>query len=105
MVDFVIGQLFKQNSKPDHLLTHGFQRSSRENDGFETNIPGLVIQFHNQNVGTLQQSPWTEVLDLLGQNGDEIMMRLLFDCGIFAPLDAQKGIYYQLSGTLRLLCR
>ncbi|KAJ5806303.1 uncharacterized protein N7503_003905 [Penicillium pulvis] len=98
VVDFVIGQLFKQNSKPDHLLTHGFQRSSRENDGLETNIPGLVIQFHNQNVGTLQQPPWTEVLDLLGQNGDEIMMRLLFDCGIFAPIDAQKGIYYQLSG-------
>ncbi|KAJ5663924.1 hypothetical protein N7507_004655 [Penicillium longicatenatum] len=98
VVDFVIGQLFKQNTKPQHLLTHGFQRSSRENEGLEAKVPGIMIQFHNQNVNTLQQSPWTEVLDLLGQNGDDIMLRLLFDCGIFAPIDAQRAIYYQLSG-------
>ncbi|KAJ5752542.1 Telomere reverse transcriptase [Penicillium odoratum] len=98
VVDFVIGQLFKQQSKPVHILTHGFQRSSMGNDDLETKIPGIMIQFSNQNVETLQKSPWTEILDLLGQNGDEIMMRLLFDCGIFAPIDAQRGIYYQLSG-------
>jgi hypothetical protein len=27
------------------------------------------------------------------------MMRLLFDCGIFAPIDARRGVYFQLSGT------
>jgi telomerase reverse transcriptase len=101
----VIGQLFKQNSKPQHLLTHGFQRSSRENEGLEAKVPGIVIQFHNQNVNTLQQSPWTEVLDLLGQNGDDIMLRLLFDCGIFAPIDTKRAIYFQLSGMALLLHR
>ncbi|KAJ5915547.1 hypothetical protein N7466_011480 [Penicillium verhagenii] len=99
VVDFVISQLFKQSSKPQHLLTHGFQRSFQGNDDLQTKIPGIVVQFHNENVAILQQSPWTEVLDLLGGNGDEIMLRLLFDCGIFAPIDASRAIYSQLSGT------
>ncbi|KAJ5096965.1 Telomere reverse transcriptase [Penicillium angulare] len=98
VVDFVIGQLFKKNSKPQHVLAHGFQRPSIGNDDLESNIPGVAIRFPNQNVCTLKDSPWTEVLGLMGQNGDEIMLRLLFDCGVFAPIDAQRGVYYQLSG-------
>ncbi|KAJ5938171.1 hypothetical protein N7454_004513 [Penicillium verhagenii] len=101
VVDFVISQLFKQSSKPQHLLTHGFQRSFQGNDDLQTKIPGIVVQFHNENVAILQQSPWTEVLDLLGGNGDEIMLRLLFDCGIFAPIDASRAIYSQLSDLVK----
>lgn len=64
-----------------------------------TNITGIVTQFSNHNVETLRQGAWAEVLGLLGSNGEEIMMQLLFDCGIFAAINARRGIYYQLSGT------
>lgn len=57
-----------------------------------------MAQFQNTNVQTLQQVPWTDVLDLLGSNGEEIMLRLLLDCGIFPCIDQRKGVYYQLSG-------
>lgn len=102
MVDFVIGQLWKKSSKPQHVLAHGFQRPSVGGHDLESNIPGVAIRFPNQNVCTLKESPWTEVLGLMGQNGDEIMLRLLLDCGIFAPIDTQKAVYYQLSGMLVL---
>lgn len=85
--------------KPEHLLSHGFRRARPGQNALD-NIPGLVAQFPNHNVRTLKDAPWTEVLGLLGAHGDEIMMRLLFDCGIFAPIDARKGIYYQLSGMI-----
>lgn len=64
----------------------------------ETAIPGIVSQFPNQNAEMLKRGAWTEVLGLLGSNGDEIMMQLLFDCGIFTAINARRGIYYQLSG-------
>jgi len=54
--------------------------------------------YPNQNVSTLTQAPWTDVLGLLGRSGEEIMMRLLLDCGIFSCLDRRKGVYYQISG-------
>ncbi|KAJ6145523.1 Telomere reverse transcriptase [Penicillium chermesinum] len=101
VVDFVIDQLFKHHGsfqKFQHLLTHGFQRSSVGVDAPASSIPGIVVRFPNQNVRILKEAPWTEILGYLGQNGDEIMLRLLFDCGIFAPIDAKKGVYYQLSG-------
>lgn len=52
----------------------------------------------------LKEGPWAKVLGLLGSNGEEIMMQLLFDCGIFAAIDARKGIYYQLSGMVLSRC-
>ncbi|KAJ5841227.1 Telomere reverse transcriptase [Penicillium rubens] len=100
VVDFVIWKLFNNNngSKPQHLLTHGFQRPSMVRNVQQTSIPGIVSQFPNQNVQVLKDGAWAEVLDLLGSNGEEIMMQLLFDCGVFAAINARKGIYYQLSG-------
>lgn len=68
-----------------------------------TNIPGIMVQYPNKNVQTLQQAPWTDVLELLGSNGEEIMLKLLLDCGIFPCIDHRKGIFYQLSGRLFLL--
>ncbi|KAJ5166723.1 uncharacterized protein N7482_005504 [Penicillium canariense] len=102
VVNFVIESLFARSAgyqKPQHLLTHGYAPHRPTNPSLlETSILGLVAQFPNRNVQTLKQSPWADILGLLGQNGDEIMMRLLFDCGIFAPVNARRGIYYQLSG-------
>jgi telomerase reverse transcriptase len=106
VVDFVIWKLFNNNngSKPQHLLTHGFQRPSMAQNVQQTSIPGIVSQFPNQNVQVLKDGAWAEVLDLLGSNGEEIMMQLLFDCGVFAAINARKGIYYQLSGMASPSC-
>ena len=100
MVDFVIWKLFNQTGygKPQNLLANGFQRPSVGLQAQDTEIPGVVSRFPNHSVATLKGNPWTEVLGLLGINGEDIMMRLLFDCGVFAPINAQKGVYYQLSG-------
>lgn len=100
VVDFVIESLFRQSGpyqRPEHLLAHGFRRAKPGQNALH-NIPGLVAQFPNHNVRTLNNVPWADVLGLLGEQGDEIMMRLLFDCGIFAPVDARGGMFYQLSG-------
>ncbi|EDP48298.1 Telomerase reverse transcriptase [Aspergillus fumigatus] len=108
IVDFVITSLFNRNGfsyhRPQHLLAHGYQRagaSERMTDNLAaptSSIPGLVVRFPNRNVETLKHAPWTNVLALLGGNGEEIMLRLLLDCGIFTAIDHRKGIYYQLSG-------
>lgn len=52
----------------------------------------------NHNVQALKQAPWTDVLTLLGSNGDEIMVRLLLDCGTFTAVNKIEGVYYQISG-------
>ncbi|KAJ5804517.1 uncharacterized protein N7518_000820 [Penicillium psychrosexuale] len=101
VVDFVIWKIFNRSNgyskEAKHLLTHGFKRMSMHH-AQHTGIPGIVSQFPNQNVQVLKKGAWAEVLGLLGSNGEEIMMQLLFDCGVFAPIDAENGIYYQLSG-------
>ena len=96
----MIWKLFNQNGygKPQHLLAHGFQRPSMGGRAQETGIPGIVCQFPNHSVATLKEGPWVEVLGLLGSSGEEIMMHLLLDCGVFAAINAQRGVYYQLSG-------
>lgn len=108
MVDFVIWKLFNHNNgsyqKPEHLLTLGFQRPSVGQNAQDTNIPGIVSRFPNQNVQVLKEGAWAEVLGLLGSNGEEIMMQLLFDCGVFAAINARKGNYYQLSGMVFSRC-
>jgi telomerase reverse transcriptase len=102
VVDFVIWKLFNHNSgsyqRPQHLLAHGFQRPAMGRAAQDTCIPGVVSQFPNKNVETLKGGAWAEILGLLGSNGEQIMLQLLLDCGIFAAVNAQKGIYYQLSG-------
>ncbi|GFF73759.1 telomerase reverse transcriptase [Aspergillus udagawae] len=108
VVDFAISLLFNHNGfsyqRPQHLLAHGFQRAGGPDQmtdnraALASSIPGLVVRYPNRNVETLKQAPWTNVLALLGGNGDEIMLKLLLDCGIFTAIDHRKGIYYQISG-------
>ncbi|KAF7718306.1 Uncharacterized protein PECH_001106 [Penicillium ucsense] len=103
IVNFVIESLFARSrgyQKSPHLLGQGYAPHRPTDPSLlGTSILGLVAKFPNSNVRTLKQAPWSEVLALLGQDGDEIMIRLLFDCGIFAPINAKRGVYYQLSGT------
>ena len=97
-----MGLLLNQNGyqRSQHLLAQGFQRFAGPVNEHKaaSNIPGVVVQFENKNVQALQRVPWTDVLDLLGSNGEEIMLRLLLDCAVFPCIYDRKGVYYQLSG-------
>lgn len=113
IVDFVILTLLNRGrfsyQKPQHLLAYGYRRAAtaaalrapaQEPGALASSIPGIVKQYPNRNVVTLKQAPWTDILGLLGSNGEEIMMRLLFDCGIFTCIDKRKRMFYQISGKL-----
>lgn len=106
-MDFAILTLFNRYRgsfyRPPHLLCHGFQRATNqcrpnhEHDAM-TGIRGIVPQYPNRNVSALKNSPWTEVLGLLGRSCEEIMLHLLLDCSVFIQVDEKRGSFYQLSG-------
>ncbi|PGH05494.1 hypothetical protein AJ79_06801 [Helicocarpus griseus UAMH5409] len=109
IVDFAILSLFKRFHghssfyRPPHLLCHGFQRATdkchpNHEHAPMAGIPGIVPQYPNKNVSMLKNSPWTDILNLLGKNCEEIMLHLLLDCGVFVQVDRKKGTFYQLSG-------
>lgn len=111
IVDFVISVLFNRSGlsyqKPQHLLAVGFQRatgpSPLENGALPSSIPGIIAQYPNKNVEALKKAPWADVLGLLGSHGEEIMLRLLLDCGIFTCVDSRRRTYYQISGKFATL--
>ncbi|KAL2860670.1 telomerase reverse transcriptase [Aspergillus lucknowensis] len=108
IVDFVISSLFTRGGhlyqRTQHLLSHGFQRASDFHSKLlPCSIMGIEARFPNKNAQILKQAPWTDVLALLGGNGEEIMLGLLLDCGIFAAVDVKRGVYYQLSGAPTIL--
>ena len=107
LVDFVIWLLFhkihRHAHRPPHLLCHGFQRACNprqinENHCAVAGIPGIVSYYPNSNVSMVKGSSWTEVLALLGKEGDHILLELFLDCGIFTGGDEGQNNYYQLSG-------
>ncbi|KAK8083728.1 hypothetical protein PG996_002509 [Apiospora saccharicola] len=107
IVEFVIWMMFSKSKKtgtwPKHLLCDGFRRdhSSRlqaQSRNRTTNIPDMISIYPNQRVELLKQSPWPEILKLLGNSGDRIMMDLLLDSAMFLPVGSCQGNYYQISG-------
>ena len=85
------------------MLCHGYQRVGNPRQANEDHcafagIPGLVSRYPNSNVGTLKDATWTEVLGLLGKDGERIMLDLILHCGLYVPVERSKGSYYQLSG-------
>lgn len=107
IVDFAIWLLFSRGkapgSRPKHLLCDGFrkgvgQRQQRGPTSGESSIPGLSATYHNGRVAAIKESPWPQLLTLLGQSGESIMIDLLLDCSIFLHVESGQGNYYQLSG-------
>ena len=100
----MIWRLFKRSTffKPSHLLCHGFQRSSTHGrpgpQPYRHCIPGLVSHHRNSYVETLKGPLWCRLHALLGPGGDLIIMDMLTDCGIFSPVQGERGNYVQLSG-------
>ena len=61
-------------------------------------IPGLIYHFPNNHVNILKGPGWTELLGLLGKEGERLMLDLIMDNDIFVAAKAGLGNYYQLSG-------
>lgn len=101
IIDFVIWLLFsreKANPWPKHLLCDGFRRGAGDGAQTNTSIPGIFCRFPNSHFKTLKETPWPQVLALLGQSGERVMIDLLFDCSIFIAVQAGFGNYCQISG-------
>ena len=90
--------------RPIHLLCRGYERAGpRSHAGLDPHgvgIPGILAQCPNDHVAALKGSQWSEVRDLLGKEGERIMLSLVLDCGIFVGVSSGKDNFCQLSGKL-----
>ena len=107
LIDFAIYFLFhrihRRAHRPPHMLCHGYQRAStprqvNEDQGALGGIPGIVSHYPNQNVDILKDATFTEILGLLGNEGERIMLDLVLDCAIFRAVDGGNGNCFQISG-------
>ncbi|KAI9664915.1 MAG: hypothetical protein M1821_006363 [Bathelium mastoideum] len=106
IVDFVITLLFKHNSTPrppQHLLCYGFQRAVPAGcAGLQLSaapgIPGIQSFHPNQYVEIVKGPHWCRLLSLLGRIGNEFMIDLLMDCGIFEAVAGADNLS-QICGT------
>ncbi|KAL8798147.1 MAG: hypothetical protein Q9182_006915 [Xanthomendoza sp. 2 TL-2023] len=113
IVDFAIWLLFhrihRQAYRPMHMLCHGYQRRvapmfSNNQEGLSV-IPGVALHYPNSHVGTLKSRSWSDLLNLLGRDGEQIMLDLLLECAIYASVENGKGNYYQLSGRIMFVTK
>ncbi|EXJ61309.1 uncharacterized protein A1O5_11866 [Cladophialophora psammophila CBS 110553] len=107
IVDFVIWSLFKDNFaqrvRPHHILCHGLQRGRPPDHEYQrgesaTFLPGIVRKHPNENLMALKSSPWSDIISLLGVDGEVIFSSLLLDCGLFIRIESGTDNYFQLSG-------
>ncbi|MCJ1405445.1 hypothetical protein MMC11_008673 [Xylographa trunciseda] len=107
IVDYAIKLLFekiyRQSHKPSHVLCHGYQRvftprESCEDHSTTGGIQGLVSLYPNAQVATMKGAAWSGVLKVLGKGGDQIMLDLILDCGLFVEVERGKDSFCQLSG-------
>ena len=107
-MDFAIWLLFKRNpgtSRPPHILCHGSQRAScAGQNGLQFSaapgVPGILSHFPNGHVEAIKGPFWCKLLSILGSGAEKLMLDLLLDGGLFAPVEGGgSGNYYQLSGT------
>lgn len=61
-------------------------------------IPGITSHYPNSHVSTIRSALWADVLNLLGKEGERIMLDLVLDCGVFIAVESGRGNFYQLSG-------
>ncbi|KAL8713551.1 MAG: hypothetical protein Q9220_002413 [cf. Caloplaca sp. 1 TL-2023] len=80
------------------LLEGNTPQSEDDEQRVLSGIPGLVLHCPNSHVGTLKNRPWTDLLNLLGKDGEQIMLDLLVGCSIYMSVESGKENYYQLSG-------
>ena len=107
LIDFAIWSLFhrvhRQSNRPPHMLCHGYQRARGpqklgDDSCAVAGIPGIVSHYPNSNVSSLKGAEWNDVLNLLGRDGEQIMLNMIMHCGIFVKIESGRGNYSHLSG-------
>ena len=95
--------MHRSEHKPPHMLCHGYQRAGPPKYSIEdccpfAGIPGLTSIYPNTHVSHIKGATWTDLLNIMGREGEMIMLGLILDCGIFIPVDQGRDNFYQLSG-------
>lgn len=111
VLDFVIWLLFRRSqppSKPQHLLSQGFDRlAAKGQHGLNLSavpgIPGIICRYSNPHIALVVSSAWCTLLSLLGKGGDIIMVDLLLESCLFLPAGDNTRSLRQFSGTLSLV--
>lgn len=85
------------SARPHHLLCDGFRKHAGPRH-HSCSVQGLYSVFPNERVAVLKQTPWPQLLSLLGRAGEGMMINMLLDCAIFIPIEVGQSNYYQLSG-------
>ncbi|PBP22858.1 putative telomerase reverse transcriptase protein [Diplocarpon rosae] len=107
LVDFAIWLIFSKTvpvfGKVPHLLCQGFRknvphRSIHQGENAAGTIPGVVSTYPNSHVTSMKAHPWTQVLVLMGREGERAMIDLILDCGVFLAVGSGQGTFHQLSG-------
>ena len=103
LVHFAIWHLFNRRystaPRPPHVLCHGYARAQDMSRNVAAGIHGLDMWLINDQVTTIRRPVWQDVLELLGGEGDGIMLDLIWNCGTFVPVDSGVDNYLQLSGS------
>ena len=108
LIDFAIWLLFhrhyRTSHRPPHILCHGYQRTrgpllASDDLCAVAGIPGIVSHYPNENVSMLKSAEWNDVLNLLGNDGEKVMLDLIVHRGTFAVVENGEGNFLQLSGT------
>ena len=73
-------------------------QAANDDHGAVAGIPGLVSLYPNSHVAAIKSSQWSRLLDAMGKDGDQIMLDLILDCGLFLVVESGRNNYYQLSG-------
>ncbi|KAI1000221.1 hypothetical protein K3495_g7977 [Podosphaera aphanis] len=107
IVDFAIWLLFSKSyasaGRNQHLLCQGYRKyvaygSMSKKQNVHSDIPGLYSICSNSHVASLKAAPWPKVLAQFGKDGDQAMVDLIINCGIYLPVGNSVGNYHQLSG-------
>lgn len=83
------------------MLCNGYERPSNAQQGSEKAVVGFygVNRVETKTNASVMQGPaWQALLKLLGKDGDQVMLDLIFHCGVFVPVSVGRNNLYQLSG-------
>jgi telomerase reverse transcriptase len=85
------------------MLCRGYQRAiksrtARDDYSIAQGISEVISRFPNPHVTTVKGSSWAQLLKLMGRDGEQIMLDLISDCGIFRMVQTGRNNYYQISG-------
>ena len=93
----------RDSRKPNNLLCHGIEQSESGYHQFgckqELSLPGLVQRRANQSIEVLKQATWSEVLNLIGGDGELILSNIFMNYSVFVAGQNDSSYIQQLTGS------